>query len=159
MGIILFERLGWGVGQVGIGGVLIIFLVAETQAILTVLSLSAMCTNGNMMGGDSYFMISRTLGPEFGGSIGILFYAAYCVGVAFYCTGFAEELVDTWYGSSSNHPWLVIGWASFIHKKHFHCSKITDCWVQIYSKIELYVHFFCICSSINSSIYGCWLVY
>merc|ERR1719384_3124176 len=97
MGIILFERLGWGIGNVGVSGVFAIFLIAEFQAILTVLSLSAIVTNGNMRGGGSYYMISRTLGPEFGGSIGLLFYCAYCVNIAFYCMGFAEELVDTWY--------------------------------------------------------------
>ncbi len=74
MGIVLFERLGWGIGQVGIRNVLLIYLFAELAAILTVLSLSAIVTNGNMKGGGSYYMISRTLGAEFGGSVGILFY-------------------------------------------------------------------------------------
>ena len=59
MGIVLFERLGWGVGQVGVKGVLIIFCIAEFQSIVTVLSLSAIVTNGSMRGGGSYFMISR----------------------------------------------------------------------------------------------------
>ena len=97
MGVILFERLGWGVGQLGAGYVLVIFLISELQTISTTLSLSAIVTNGNMRGGGSYYMISRTLGPEFGGSIGILFYSAYCVGTAFYCFGCAEEAVSTWY--------------------------------------------------------------
>ena len=53
-------------------------------------------------------------GPEFGGSIGILFYAAYCVGVAFYCTGFAEELVATWIGDPDDYHWATVGVASAI---------------------------------------------
>ena len=97
LGVILFERLGWGVGQLGAGMVMLIFVIGEFQTVTTTLSLSAIVTNGNMRGGGSYYMISRTLGAEFGGSIGILFYAAYCVGVAFYCTGCAEEIVATWY--------------------------------------------------------------
>ena len=64
MGIVLFERLGWGIGHVGIRNVVLIYLVAEMAAILTVLSLSAIVTNGNMRGGGSYYMISRTLGDR-----------------------------------------------------------------------------------------------
>ena len=52
------------------------------------------------------------IGPEFGGSIGILFYIAYCVGASFYATGFAEELVATWIGDASNHHWASVGIAS-----------------------------------------------
>ena len=89
LGIILFQRLAWAVGQAGISGVLLIFLLAESMAILTVLSFSAIVTNGSMRGGGSYFMISRSLGPEFGGAIGLLFYLAYAVGVAFYISGFS----------------------------------------------------------------------
>jgi len=114
MGIILFQRLGWGIGQVGVSGVLLIFLIAEFQAIITVLSLSAIVTNGNMKGGGSYYMISRTLGPEFGGSIGLLFYAAYCVGVALYASGFAEEVVETWFADSGHKYWLQNGFASMV---------------------------------------------
>ena len=62
MGIILFLRLGWGVSQAGVFGTLLIIVVAEVMAILTVLSFSAIVTNGEMAGGGSYFMISRSLG-------------------------------------------------------------------------------------------------
>lgn len=39
-------------------------------------------------------MISRTLGPEFGGSIGIIFALANAVAVAMYVVGFAETIRD-----------------------------------------------------------------
>lgn len=76
LGVILFLRLGWAVGEAGLYGVLGVFLLAETQAILTVLSLSALVSNGKMAGGGPYFLISRALGPEIGGAIGVLFYCA-----------------------------------------------------------------------------------
>ena len=77
MGVILFLKIGWGIGTAGVVGMLLIFVIAEILCILTVLSLSAIITNGDMAGGGSYYMISRSLGPEFGGAIGILFYVAY----------------------------------------------------------------------------------
>jgi len=110
MGIILFLRLGWAVGESGVSGVLLIFGVAETASLLTVLSLSALVTNGTMRGGGSYFMISRTLGPEFGGSIGVLFYFAYAVGITFYVTGFAEEIRNSFYPEQTD--WFIAAVAS-----------------------------------------------
>jgi len=90
MGVILFLKIGWGIGTAGVVGMLLIFLIAEVLCVLTVLSLSAIITNGDMAGGGSYYMISRSLGPEFGGAIGILFYVAYAFGASFYFIGFAE---------------------------------------------------------------------
>ena len=100
MGIILFLRFGWSVGQAGVLGTIGILAIAEVMAVLTVLSFSAIVTNGNMAGGGSYFMISRSLGPEFGGAIGILFYLAYAVGVSFYIVGFATEIQSTFFETS-----------------------------------------------------------
>merc|ERR1719233_608244 len=100
-------RLGWAIGEAGVGYVLLMFVVAETMTLLTVLSLSAMLTNGAMKGGGSYFMISRTLGPEFGGSIGLLFWVAYAVGAAFYIVGFAEEVRNTWFPDQMENQWFT----------------------------------------------------
>ena len=63
------------------------FIVGESMALFTAMSLSALCTNGKMRGGGAYYMISRSLGPEFGGSMAILFFIAYAVGSAFHVTG------------------------------------------------------------------------
>ena len=63
------------------------FIVGESMALFTSMSLSALCTNGKMRGGGAYYMISRSLGPEFGGSMAILFFTAYAVGSAFHVTG------------------------------------------------------------------------
>lgn len=106
LGVILFLRLGWAVGQAGIAGVAAFFAIAELQAVITVLSLTAMVTNGSMRGGGSYFMISRSLGPELGGAIGVLFYFAYAIGTCFYVIGFATALHSTYFAHYQSN-WFV----------------------------------------------------
>ncbi|GBG23984.1 Solute carrier family 12 member 9 [Hondaea fermentalgiana] len=104
LGVILFLRIGWAVGQAGWVEVLIMFGVGETLALLTVLSMAAIVSNGNMRGGGSYFIISRSLGPELGGSIGLLFYAGYAVGTTFYVVGFATEIVEAFLDANNDDP-------------------------------------------------------
>ena len=44
--------------------------------------------------GGAYYLISRSLGPEFGGSIGVSFSVASAVATAMYVVGFAETVRD-----------------------------------------------------------------
>jgi amino acid transporter len=92
LGIILFLRLGYVIGQAGLARALIIIGVANLISILTSISLSAIATNIKVKGGGDYYLISRTLGVEFGGSIGIVLFLAQAVSIAFYCIGFGEAL-------------------------------------------------------------------
>jgi len=64
---------------------------------LTAISMSAIATNGVVPGGGSYFMISRSLGPEFGGAVGILFYIGTTLAGAMYIVGAVEILVVSTY--------------------------------------------------------------
>lgn len=92
LGIILFMRLGFVVGNAGLGGTLVIIAIATTISVLTSLSLSAIATNMEVRGGGDYYLISRTLGIEMGGAIGIVLYLAQSVSVAFYSIGFGEVM-------------------------------------------------------------------
>ena len=92
LGVILFMRAGWVVGQAGIYQALIILIIANSITFLTSLSLSAIATNTKVGGGGAYFLISRSLGLEVGGSIGVPLYLAQAVSVAFYMIGFTESL-------------------------------------------------------------------
>ncbi len=93
LGLILFLRLGFVVGNVGLGTSLLILLLATAVSVLTSLSLATAASNLRLRGGGVYFLISRTLGIEFGGAVGLVLYAAMSISVAFYCIGFAEAAV------------------------------------------------------------------
>ena len=92
LGIILFMRLGYVVGAGGIKQALLIIMIANLISVLTSISLSAIATNLTVRGGGDYFLISRTLGLEFGGAIGLVLFLAQSVSVGFYCIGFGEIL-------------------------------------------------------------------
>ena len=93
LGVILFLRLGYVVGQAGIIYAIIIILISKVITLLTTLSLSAIATNTEVKGGGAYFLISRSLGVEFGGAIGLVFFLAQAISVAMYVIGFSEALV------------------------------------------------------------------
>ncbi|XP_077971589.1 solute carrier family 12 member 1-like [Styela clava] len=92
-GVMLFLRMSWVVGQAGMGLSIVIVLLSALVTTITTLSMSAICTNGQVRGGGAYYLISRSLGPEFGGAIGLIFSLANAVGVAMYVVGFAETVV------------------------------------------------------------------
>ncbi|XP_032238581.1 solute carrier family 12 member 2 [Nematostella vectensis] len=93
-GVMLFLRLTWVVGQSGIIWSTVIIILSALVTTVTTLSMSAVCTNGEVKGGGAYYLISRSLGPEFGGSIGLIFSLANAVAVALYVVGFAETVRD-----------------------------------------------------------------
>jgi amino acid transporter len=107
LGIILFLRLGYVVGSAGLGRALLILLLANGISVLTTVSLSAIATNLKVRGGGDYYLISRTLGLEFGGSIGIVLYLAQSVSIAFYCIGFGEVVAALLGGGHTLMPQIV----------------------------------------------------
>ncbi len=100
LGIILFLRLGLVVGEAGLRNALVMILFATAVSVLTSISLAAISTNFRVGGGGDYYLISRTLGTEFGGAIGIVLYLAQAVSIAFYAIGFGEAISS------------IIGWSA-----------------------------------------------
>ncbi|EDW41250.1 GM24663 [Drosophila sechellia] len=92
-GVMLFLRLSWVVGQAGIIEGFVLILTTTAVTTITALSMSAISTNGVIKGGGTYYMISRSLGPEFGGSIGLIFSLANAVACAMYVVGFCESML------------------------------------------------------------------
>ncbi|MBN3290667.1 S12A4 protein, partial [Polypterus senegalus] len=92
-GVILFLRLTWIVGTAGVMQAFLIVLMCCCCTLLTAISMSAVATNGVVPAGGSYFMISRSLGPEFGGAVGLCFYLGTTFAAAMYILGAIEILL------------------------------------------------------------------
>uniref|UniRef100_A0A3B3Y738 Solute carrier family 12 member 7b n=1 Tax=Poecilia mexicana TaxID=48701 RepID=A0A3B3Y738_9TELE len=93
LGVILFLRLTWIVGTAGILESLAIVGLCCSCTMLTAISMSAIATNGVVPAGGSYYMISRSLGPEFGGAVGLCFYLGTTFAGAMYILGTIEILL------------------------------------------------------------------
>ncbi|ETE66057.1 Solute carrier family 12 member 3, partial [Ophiophagus hannah] len=85
-------RFGWVKG-VMVTLTWVIILMSVTVTTITGLSISAISTNGKVKSGGTYFLISRSLGPELGGSIGLIFAFANAVAVAMH-TEYNSSMVD-----------------------------------------------------------------
>ncbi|KFD56445.1 hypothetical protein M514_02549 [Trichuris suis] len=93
LGVQMFLRLFWIVGIAGIGESFSMVLLCCICTFLTSISISAIATNGVIESGGAYFMISRNLGPEFGGAVGILYYFANAFATSMYLVGGVEILL------------------------------------------------------------------
>ncbi|GMT23547.1 hypothetical protein PFISCL1PPCAC_14844, partial [Pristionchus fissidentatus] len=89
-GVLFFIRLSWIIGTAGILQGLLVVITCASVTLLTSISLSAIATNGVVSGGGPYYMISRNLGPELGGAVGILFYLGTTVAASMYIIGAVE---------------------------------------------------------------------
>ena len=87
-----YMRISWMAGNAGIGLASVCILVTWLVNVVTALSMSAIVTNGEVKGGGAYYFISRSLGPEFGGAIGIVFTVANAVACSMNLIGFGETV-------------------------------------------------------------------
>lgn len=104
LGVIMYLRLGWVVGQVGLGASILIILLANLITLATALCMSSMVTNIRIGPGGAYSIITKSLGIEAGGAIGIPLYMSQAISVAFYITGFTEA----WHYLFPDHPGLLV---------------------------------------------------
>ncbi len=93
LGVIMYLRFGWVVGNVGLLGALLIVTLSTLITFLTSLSIAAISTDQRVRAGGAYYMISRSLGIETGGAVGIPLYLAQALSIALYTIGFAESVV------------------------------------------------------------------
>lgn len=107
LGVIMYLRFGWVVGHVGLWQTLAIVTISTAITFLTGLSISAIATDQVVKAGGAYYMISRSLGIETGGAVGIPLYFAQALSVALYTIGFAESLVQVFPGLSQTLVALI----------------------------------------------------
>lgn len=94
LGVIMYLRFGWVVGQMGLVNTLLIVTISTAITFITGLSISAIATDQVVRAGGAYYMISRSLGIETGGAVGIPLYFAQAFSVALYTIGFAESVAN-----------------------------------------------------------------
>jgi amino acid transporter len=93
LGVIMYLRLGWIVGQAGLFYTIVIILIAHVISVTTGLSLSSIATDKKIKAGGIYYMLSRSLGLPMGGAIGATIFLGTALSIAFYLVGFAESFL------------------------------------------------------------------
>jgi amino acid transporter len=124
LGVIMFLRFGQIVGQAGLTDAIIIVLCAKLITSLTAVSLAGVATNTRVKGGGAYFLISRSLGPEFGGAIGVVFFLAQAISVAMYVIGFTEAFTHA-FPASEQYRTLI---ATTVNVVVFLCVFVGAGW-------------------------------
>lgn len=90
LGVIMYLRMGWVVGNAGLFGTIGIILLAHVISITTGLSISSIATDKKVGAGGVYYVLSRSLGLPIGGALGLTLFVATALSIALYMVGFAE---------------------------------------------------------------------
>ena len=107
IGVVMYLRFGWVLGNLGLGRTLLLVTVCNSVTLLTGLSLSALATNREVRGGGAYFLVSRAFGAEAGAAVGIPLFLSQAIGTAFYVAGFSEALTGAFPAAAGWDPRLV----------------------------------------------------
>jgi len=94
LGVIMYMRLSWVVGEAGLIGTLVIIIIAHVISITTGLSISSIATDKKIKAGGIYYILSRSLGLPMGGAIGIALFVGTALGISMYIVGFAENFMS-----------------------------------------------------------------
>jgi len=121
LSILMFIRFGFILGQSGIVGMLVMLVAAYLINLVTTMSISAIASNGTVRGGGAYYLISRSLGPEFGGSIGVISYLGFVFNTGMNAVGLIDCLVynfgsisGNWSNTLPEDAWWQYLWSSLV---------------------------------------------
>ena len=93
LGVIMYMRLGWVVGEAGLIAALVIIVLSHVVSVTTGLSISSIATDKKIKTGGIYYILSRSLGMPMGGSIGIALFIGTALSISLYLVGFAESFL------------------------------------------------------------------
>lgn len=110
LGVIMYLRQGWVVGQAGLLGGILIILLTFTITGTAALSLSSITTNIRVRAGGVFSIISQSLGLEPGGSIGVPLYLGQALSSALYIYGFSEA----WLYIFPHHNQMLVAYCIFL---------------------------------------------
>lgn len=110
LGVIMYLRLGWVVGNAGLLGAWLIIILSFLITLTTALSMSSITTNIRIGAGGAYAIISQSLGLEVGGSLGIPRYVSQGLAVTMYIFGFREG----WLSIFPDHPAFLVDLIVFL---------------------------------------------
>ena len=110
LGVIMFLREGWVVGNAGLLGAFLIILIAYAITVTTGLAMSSMTTNIRLGSGGAYAIVAQSLGLEIGGALGIPRYISQALAVTMYVFGFREG----WLWVFPGHPPLLVDFVAFV---------------------------------------------
>jgi amino acid transporter len=94
LGVIMYLRLGWVVGNAGLVGAILIILMAHVVTVTTGLAVSSISTNIRVGAGGAFPLISQSLGLEVGGSVSVPLYLAQGISIALYILGFSAGILN-----------------------------------------------------------------
>ena len=114
LGVIMYMRLGWVVGNAGLLGAIGIILLAHVISVSTGLSVSSIATDKKIGAGGIYYVLSRSMGIPIGGSIGIALYVGTAFSIALYLIGFAESFNNYFGLGSTINSYRVTGTIALI---------------------------------------------
>ena len=110
LGVIMYVREGWVVGNAGLLGGLLIIFIAYAITGTTGLAMSSMTTNIRLGAGGAYAIVAQSLGLEIGGALGIPRYLSQALAVTMYLFGFREG----WLWVFPDHPALLVDVTAFV---------------------------------------------
>lgn len=121
LSILMFIRFGFILGQSGVVGMLAMLCAAYVINLVTTMSISAVASNGTVRGGGAYYLISRSLGPEFGGAIGIVSYLGFVFNTGMNAVGLIDCLTynfgsesGNWTNTLPEGPWWQYLWSTIV---------------------------------------------